>query len=238
MEQLKANIVKNDDSSLESYDAYINRIGKRTNFLGILVSFGPVFVLLAVFGIIPPASAILSAFIAIASAVGVNWIVEPISYFPIIGSAGTYMAFLTGNISNLRIPCAAVAQKVAGVEPGTREGNVIATLGMAVSVIINVLVLIIGVIAGTFLLNRLPDSVVNALNYLLPALFGAIFVQFALMKLKIAPIALGFAMILAFLINQGVFAFLPGTPNYVTTLGTVFGTIIISLFLYKKNLLK
>lgn len=225
------------ESAVEEYDAYINRIGKRTNYLGVLISFGPVLVLLAVFGIVPPASAILSAFIAIASAVGVNWIIEPISYFPIIGAAGTYMAFITGNISNLRIPCAAVAQKVAGVEPGTRQGNIVATLGIAISVIINIAILIFGVFAGSFLLNRLPASVTNALNYLLPALFGAIFVQFALMKLKIAPVALGIAMLLAYLVNQGAFAFLPGTPSYVTTLGTVIGTIVISLFLYKKKIL-
>ena len=60
------------------------------------------------------------------------WFVEPISYFPIVGVAGTYMAFVSGNISNLRIPCAMIAQKAAGVEPGTDRGSIVATLGMAV----------------------------------------------------------------------------------------------------------
>ena len=66
--------------------------------------------------VIPFFSAIVNGFIGIASAVGVVWIVEPISYFPIIGVSGTYMAFISGNVRNLRIPCAMVAQKIAGVE--------------------------------------------------------------------------------------------------------------------------
>lgn len=49
------------------------------------------------------------------------WFVEPISYFPVVGAAGTYMAFLSGNISNMRIPCASMAQVAADVEPGTEK---------------------------------------------------------------------------------------------------------------------
>jgi len=238
MDTNKIKTENSDNTFNDDYIPYVAKIGKLTNWLGVLVSFGPPLVLLVIFGVIPPASAVLSAFIAIFSAVGINWFIEPISYFPIIGVAGTYMAFLTGNISNLRIPCAAVSQKVAGVEPGTDEGTIISTLGMAVSVLVNIGILIIGVFAGTYILSLLPDSVTSTLNYLLPALFGALFVQFALMKLQIAPIAMALALILGYLVNAGVFSFLPGTPSYVTTLGTVFGTIAISMVLYKKKIIK
>ena len=123
------------------YLPYIIKWGKITGWLGMLLSFGPALVLAVVYKLVPPVSAIITGFIAIASAVGVVWIVEPISYFPIIGVPGTYMAFITGNISNLRIPAAAVSQNVAGVEPGTKEGTIIATLGMATSVIVNIVIL-------------------------------------------------------------------------------------------------
>ena len=76
------------------------------------------------------------------------WFVEPISYFPIVGAAGTYMAFISGNISNLRIPCAMIAQKAAGVEPGPDRDSIVATLGMAVSIIVNVITLAAGIFAG------------------------------------------------------------------------------------------
>lgn len=217
------------------YLPYIIKWGKITGWLGIFLSFGPALVLAVIYKIIPPISAIFTAFIAIASAAGTLWIVEPISYFPIVGVAGTYMAFLTGNISNLRIPAAAVSQKVAGVEPGTEEGSIIATLGMAVSVIVNIIILALGVFAGSSILSKLPQNVLDSFNYLLPSLFGAIFVQFAIMKLKLAPIALGIALVLTFGLNAGVFSFLPGRPTYIVTLGAVFGTIAIATTLYKKK---
>lgn len=219
------------------YLPYIIKWGRITGWLGILLSFGPALVLAVIYKIVPPINAIITGFIAIASAVGINWFIEPVSYFPIVGVAGTYMAFVSGNISNLRIPSAAVSQKVAGVEPGTKEGTIIATLGMAVSVIVNIVILAIGVFAGAAILAKLPQNIVTAFNYLLPSLFGAIFVQFALMKLKLAPIALGIALALTFALNAGVFSFLPGRPTYIITLGAVFGTIAIASALYKKKAL-
>ena len=217
------------------YLPFIVRYGKATGWLAVLLSFGPALVLAAIYGIVPPTTAIITAFIAMASAVGVNWFVEPISYFPIIGVAGTYMAFISGNISNLRIPAAAVAQRIAGVEPGTPEGNIVATLGMAVSVLVNTLILAIGVLAGSTILARLPANIIEAFNYLLPSLFGAIFVQFALMKLKLAPIALGIALALTLTVNMGWFDFLPGRPTYLVTLGAVFGTIGIAVAMHKRE---
>lgn len=209
----------------------IIRWGKITNWIGILLSFGPAIVLAVIFDLVPPASAILTGFISMAGAVGVLWFIEPISYFPIIGVAGTYMAFLTGNISNLRIPAATVAQKVAGVEPGTNEGSIIATLGMAVSVIVNIVILALGVLAGTQILAALPQNIVDAFNYLLPSLFGALFIQFAISKPKLAPIAIGIALILTLLVNQGII------PSFITTLVSVFGTMGIGIAMHKKKMI-
>jgi len=111
------------------------------------------------------------------------------------------------------------------------------TLGMAMSIIVNIIILAICVFAGTAILSKMPESIVSALNYLLPALFGAIFVQFAIKKLKLAPIALCIALILTLAVNSGVFSFLPGKPTYIVTLGAVFGTIAISTIMYKKKML-
>lgn len=205
--------------------------GRITNILGLIFAFGPAIVLAVVFKIVPPANAILTGFISIASAVGVLWFVEPMSYFPIVGVAGTYMAFLSGNISNLRIPSAAAAQNVAGVQPGSDEGSIIATIGMSVSVLVNIVILALGVFAGTTLLANLPENIIQALNYLLPSLFGALFVQFALSKPKLAPIALTLGLVFSLLVARGV------VPFYTTTLVAVFGTMFIGVTLYKKKLI-
>ena len=219
----------NSDFYKDEYMPKINRIGKLTGYLGVLVAFTPALVLAVVYGIVPKPAALLTAFISGASAFGVLWFVEPISYFPVVGPAGTYMAFLSGNISNMRIPCASMAQVAAEVEPGTEKGSIIATLGMAVSIIINVSVLTIGAILGSSLLAMLPDSVKAALNYLLPALFGALFVQFGMKMIKHSVIMVVIAFALYFAIGMGVFNWLPGASNWLGTLGCVFISIAVGI---------
>ena len=156
----------------KKYLPFIIKWGRITNWTALVLCFSPALVLAVRFGLMPPFSA--ERILGITSAVGVIWFVEPISYFPIVGVAGTYMAFVSGNISNLRIPCAMIAQKAAGVEPGTDRGSIVATLGMAVSIIVNVIILAAGIFAGAQVLQQLPEIVVNALQLLLPALVGAI----------------------------------------------------------------
>ena len=207
----------NSDFYKDEYTPKINRIGKLTGYLGVLVAFTPALVLAVVYGIVPKPAALLTAFISGASAFGVLWFVEPISYFPVVGPAGTYMAFLSGNISNMRIPCASMAQVAAEVEPGTEKGSIIATLGMAVSIIINVSVLTIGAILGSSVLAMHPDSVKAELNYLLPALFGALFVQFGIKMIKHSVIMVVIAFALYFAIGMGVFNWLPGASNWLGT---------------------
>ena len=102
----------------DEYMPKINRIGKMTGYVGVILAFLPAVALAVVYGLLPKPAALLTAFVSGASAFGVLWFVEPISYFPVVGPAGTYMAFLSGNISNMRIPCASMAQVAADVEPG------------------------------------------------------------------------------------------------------------------------
>ena len=121
-----------------------------------------------------------------------------------------------------------MAQVAAEVEPGTEKGSIIATLGMAVSIIINVSVLTIGAILGSSVLAMLPDSVKAALNYLLPALFGALFVQFGI-KMINSVIMVVIAFALYFAIGMGVFNWLPGASNWLGTLGCVFISIAVGI---------
>lgn len=216
----------------EFYSEYIkkmNRIGKITGCLGVLASFFPAIVLAVVYGLTPNLSALPTVAISVITSFGVLWIVEPISYYPVVGQIGTYMAFLSGNISNMRVPCASMAQVSAEVEPGTQEGSIIATLGMATSVIINIAVLTIGVIAGSSVLAMLPQSVTEALNYLLPALFGALLMQFGIKQKSHALLILILGILIWVGLNVGVFSWLPGASNYLATIVCIFASIIIML---------
>ena len=225
---------KNDFFEKE-YTPSMNRIGKLTGYLGVVLCFLPAIGLAVVYGLLPQPAALLTAFIAGASAFGMLWFVEPISYFPVLGPVGTYMAFLSGNISNMRVPCASVAQVSAGVKPGTHQGSIIATLGMAVSIVINVAVLTIGVILGSSVLSMLPAGVTDALNYLLPSLFGALLVQFAMKKVKLGVIVLAFGILIYLAINGGLFTWLPGASNYLPILGCVFFSVAIGMLTMDKS---
>lgn len=225
----------NKDYFENEYMPQMHRIGKLTGFLGVALSFAPAAVLAVVYGLLPNPAALLTAFIAAASAFGFLWVVEPISYFTVLGPVGTYMAFLSGNISNMRVPCASMAQISAGVEPGSDEGSIIATIGMATSIVINVSVLTIGVILGSSVLSMLPASVTEALNYLLPALFGALLMQFGLKQKSLAGTMLVFSILVCIALKAGVFNWLPGASNYFGTLSSVFVAIAITLFTYGKK---
>lgn len=217
----------------QDYLPRMHRIGKMIGILGVISSFLPALVLGLVYGLWPDMPALVTSFIAAATSFGFLWFIEPISYYPVIGPVGTYMAFLSGNISNMRIPCASMAQISAGVELGTNQGSIIATIGMGVSVIINIIILSVGVIAGSSILAMLPASVTAALNYLLPALFGALFVQFAMKQKKLAVIMLAAGGLIYTAINRGVFDFLPGARSYLGTLLCVFGAIFIAMMMNK-----
>lgn len=217
----------------DTYLPQMHRIGKIIGVIGVVASFLPALVLGIGHGMWPDAALLVTCFIAVASGFGFLWIVEPVSYYPVLGPIGTYMAFLSGNISNMRVPCSSMAQVSAEVELGSDKGGVIAIIGMGVSVIINIVILSVGVIAGSSILSMLPASVTAALNYLLPALFGALFVQFALSQKKLAVIMLFVGCIVYTGINGGIFDFIPGARSYMGTLLCVFGAIFIAVMMYK-----
>ena len=226
---------KNSEYYEKEYMPRMHRIGIITGILGVIVSFFPAVVLAVVYGLLPPLNALIIAFVTATSAFGILWIVAPISYFSALGPIGTYMAFLSGNISNMRVPCASTAQVAAEVEPGTEKGSIIAVIGMAISVIINISVLTIGVILGNKVLEMLPPKIKESLGYLLPALFGALLVQFGLRAKKLSVGILIFAILINIGINGGVFSWLPGSKYYLGILTSVFGAIAVTLITYRKN---
>ena len=212
----------------------MHRIGKVIGVLAVIASFMPALILGLVYGLWPDWAALGTAALTAITSFGILWFVEPLSYYPVVGPMGTYMAFVSGNITNMRIPCASMAQVGAGVEPGTEKGSIIATIGMGVSIVINTLVLSAGVIAGQAVLSMLPAAVVSALNFLLPALFGALLIQFGMKAKGHTTIMLVFGIILCLAIKAGFFTWLPGASNYLATLGCVFVSIGIMLVKDKK----
>lgn len=174
----------------QSFTKPIIKYGRLTNLLGVAFSFIPALVVYFVFGAFPGVENILSGWVLIASIYGIYAIVEPISYFPILGLPGKYMSFLAGNIGNMRVPCSAIAQEALGTTPGTKKAELVSTLGIAGSVVTNIVVVTIAAIGGAALMNAFPPIVIEAFTYVSPAIFGAIFSMYASKKLEYGAFAL------------------------------------------------
>lgn len=213
---------------------YIVKWGRGTNLLGVLLVFGPC-LYLGLQGIWPDWSAFMAAFAIQFPLVCSAYIREPISYFAMLGVPGTYMAFLSGNISNLRVPASSIATKSVGIEEGTDKGTITATIGCAVSTLVSTVMLTLGVIGGAALLNALPPVVTSALNLLLPALFAALLSNYLFMNPKLGIIMIPVAFLMYWLQLQGVFKWAGLFASSIPPLIASFGGMGLGVFLAKKK---
>ncbi len=190
-------------------------------------------VLSFLFGVIPDFGVLIKGVLATAPMYWAVGIIEIFTYVPMLGAGGTYLSFITGNISNLKLPCAIDAMERAGVKASSEEGEVISTISIAVSSIVTTLIIIVGVICIVPLTPLLESPVLEpAFNMILPALFGGLAVVFISknLKLSIAPVLL---MLVLFIFVPALNA---GTVGIMVPVGVVF-TVAVARILYKKGVL-
>jgi hypothetical protein len=218
------------------YDTYwkkpANRIGVITIIIAIAVSFLPNIYLYVAHGVMPDINQMMTCWGMIAVAYAAFYFVEPFSYYPILGLTGTYMSFLSGNISNLRVPASSAAQNAVGVEWGTEKAGVVSTLAISGSVITNTIFVTIAALAGTMLISLLPEGVVSALtSFTLPAVFGGVFASTFDANWKLGLISLPVPIILI-----GVCKF-PGNLIWIVIIASVFVPILLGRLMYKKGII-
>lgn len=195
----------------------------------------------AVYNAWPSLPEILPGVVTLLAMLGVQCILEEGIYCPILGSS-TYLTAATGNVMNLKIPCALNAQEVAGVETNTTAGDAIALISTAVSSIVTIIVLFIGVLLVIPLKPLLESEITSsASNYLLAALFGCIAVGFLVPmggdtviknKLLIAVPPFVITMVLAL---SGV---LTPAMGIVMILVSIPLCILVGRILYKKGIVR
>ena len=159
-------------------------------------------------------------------------IVEIFTYVPMLGAGGSYLSFVTGNISNLKLPCALDAMERAGVKSNSEEGEVISTIAIAVSSIVTTLIILVGVVLIIPLTPLLSSPVLApAFSQILPALFGGLAVVFISKnaKLSVAPVLL---MLVLFIFVPALNA---STVGIMVPVGVIF-SLVVARILYKKGL--
>ncbi|MDR7299842.1 hypothetical protein [Haloactinomyces albus] len=155
-----------------------SRWGQGTMLAGLVISLaGPMYLMFGL-GYWPGFAAVLQAWGALAAVFGVLWIVEPITYYPMLGPASTYQAFMIGNISNKLLPSAMAAQNAVGTEQGTAKAEittVMAIIGAATVHLVSLLVFV-GFL-GSWVVSLIPASVQQVFDYVVPAILGPVFIQ-------------------------------------------------------------
>ena len=152
------------------------------------------------FGVWPNVLDVLAGLLGVAPIYWVVCSIEVFTYAPMLGSGGTYLAFVTGNITNLKAPAAINAMEAAKVKPGSEEGEVISTIAIATTSIVTTLILGAGVLLFAQLAPVLESPVLQpAFKMILPALFGGLGVVYIAKnwKLAVAPLVCMIALFIA-----------------------------------------
>ncbi|MBQ1928340.1 MAG: hypothetical protein II366_01100 [Clostridia bacterium] len=139
----------------------------------------------------PEMTAVLKGLLGVAPIYWTVGLIEVITYTPMLGVGGTYLSFVTGNVTSLKAPSALTAMENADVKPGSEEGEVISTIAIATSSIVTTLVLAVGVMILSYISPILNSPVLKpAFDNILPALFGGLGVVYISKnwKLSIAPL--------------------------------------------------
>ena len=185
------------------------------------------------FGVSPDWKALVVGLIATAPMYWAVGTIEVITFVPMLGAGGSYLSFVTGNLSNLKLPCALNALEQNGVSASSEEGEVISTIAIATSSIVTTVIIIIGVICIVPLTPILEQPVLEpAFAQMLPALFGGLGVAFVSKnwKIAIAPVVL---MLILFIFVPALNA---GTVGIMVPVSVLF-TIAVSRILYKRGVL-
>lgn len=222
----------------QEYMPYIRKWGKLTCWISIPLIFMPAIALFIFYGATPSIGGIVTGFISLFSAMIAWYIVDPVTLYPILHIPGMYMTYIAGNSKEIRAPAATSALSATDTEAGTEEGTIISAIAIATSVFVSVAVMTTVAIAGNFILSILPEAVLQALNYLLPALFGAMCMQRVMMDYRTAAFLIPAAFILRYINTLGWFAYLPLGGGYAQILLCVIIGVIVSRKVHADKLQK
>ena len=214
----------------ESYNARTHRIGRLVCLLCLVLFLGAPFLMGAMLGGMPDMSAFGRAILAVGPVWIISSVAEYLIYTPMLGAGGGYLAFITGNLINMKIPCAINARDMVGAKSGTPENEIISTLSIATSSLVTILVLALGVVLLLPLQPVLQSPALQpAFDNVVPALFGAMAYKYFRGNVKVAVLPV-VAMCLLFI-------FVPSLSSATSFMILPSGAIAIAIayVLHKKG---
>lgn len=178
---------KQKDALWAQYTKQTHRLGRVLSLITVALLLGAPFVIGALLGAYPDLGATARGFLSVGLVWTVSSVAEFLIYTPMLGAGGGYLAFITGNLINMKIPCAVNARDLAGVRTGTPENEIVSTLSIAASSLVTILILALGVLALVPLQPVLQSPALQpAFANVVPALFGAMAYKYYRKNMKIA----------------------------------------------------
>lgn len=190
-----------------AFDEKINFLGRYTSIIALAGMFSIPIVITIVYGIKVNLSEVLAVGSSLVAMFAPMAIVENIiSYYAVIGAGGVYLSCITGNIMNMKLPCALSGMKIANVEPGSAGGDVISIICIGVSSLVTSFILFTGMLViGEFLSPLLTHPVLKpGFDNIMPALMGAVAVPFFIKSPKLAVSPLFLSLVVSIIIGPKV----------------------------------
>ncbi len=172
-----------------SYEQSIHLWGRVFAAIAMILILGIPVAICIYYSVLPPWETFFVGLIGVVALYLPVGIIEFVTYVPMLGPGSSYLMFVTGNLTNIKVPCALNALEVTETAPGTKEADIIATISVAISAIVTDIIIVIGVVGASFvepLLNS--PSAQPAFVNVLPALFGALGVIWIRRHWKIAVV--------------------------------------------------
>lgn len=175
----------------EQYNARTHTYGRLGLTIGIVLMLGFPFLMGLVLHAMPDMGAFWRGLIQVAAVYIPSCLVEFLIYTPMLGAGGSYLAFITGNLINMKIPCAMNARDITGAQAGTPENEIVSTLAIAASALTTTAVVALGVLLLIPLQPILSSQVLApAFDNVVPALFGALAYQYFRKGIRIVAVPL------------------------------------------------
>lgn len=217
-------------SQWEIYRKQTHRIGRTVSIITLVMLVGAPFLMGKILGAYPDLGAVGRAFLSVGLVWMVSSVAEFLIYTPMLGAGGGYLAFITGNLINMKIPCAVNARDMVGAKTGTPENEIISTISIATSSLVTIVVLAVGVLLMVPLQPVLQSEVLQpAFENVVPALFGAMAYKYYRKNMRIAVFPLVLMSVLFILVPS-----LIGSTSFMIIPSGAIAILVAWLFFRKE----
>lgn len=190
-----------------NYQSWIHKFGISTSVLLLGAMAGLPITASIIYDMWPDFQALWPGFVAVILFMAPYLPSETIGYMSVMGPGALYLSYITGNVTNLRMPATVGTINALGIEPNTDECHTLAIIACGASVITSIAIVAIGVMISAPLAPIIQSPVLQpAFDYVVPALFGGLVAQTVMKSRKdilYYSIPLAVCLLFCYLTNVG-----------------------------------